>query len=280
MNKFRIFLVFLLIGLWTAVLLPPIYKRFQAANTGKAQRQLECVQKEKIPTFTEALRLLETRKDKEALEIFEMILLKQPQNPDALWGKAEVLRRSRKFTESEKILNLILKVNPQHAPALLALSYIRYKDGKLSQAQELVKKALKSDCPEKENIALAYIMLGSINGKRCVEGRIFDKVWYGLQIKGYFLKAERLAPDFPEVHLGLGTFYLFAPGIAGGNFSEALQELQEAVKLAPDFATANARLAQAYKKTGNLEKYNFYLQKTKTLDPENEVLAEIKEGRF
>jgi hypothetical protein len=44
--------------------------------------------------------------------------------------------------------------------------------------------------------------------------------------------------------------------------------------MAPDFATANARLAQSYKKKGNKEKYNYYLQRAKELDPENEVANE------
>ncbi|MDD2752737.1 MAG: tetratricopeptide repeat protein, partial [Candidatus Omnitrophica bacterium] len=88
--------------------------------------------------------------------------------------------------------------------------------------------------------------------------------------------AKGLAPDLPEVRLGLGTFYLLAPGFAGGNQKAALEELEAAVRLAPDFATANARLAQAYQKAGNQEKYNFYLALAKKLDPENEVIAELK----
>jgi Tfp pilus assembly protein PilF len=67
-----------------------------------------------------------------------------------------------------------------------------------------------------------------------------------------------------------------APSIAGGNLDKAFKELNSAVGAAPDFATANIRLAQAYKRKGDLEKYNYHLNRTRQLDPENEVLKEIE----
>jgi len=227
-------------------------------------------------SLSQALALLKTRKDNQALLIFEQVLASQPDNLDALWGKAEVFRRSRKYQESEELLARILKNNPAHIPSLVSLSYIRYNADKLSEALKLIKEALRIKCLNKEDHALAYMMLGSINSRRSKEGWLFSKFAYGTHIKGYFLKAKELAPGLPEAHLGLGTFYLLAPAIVGGNLDKALRELQTTVRIAPDFATANARLAQAYNKKGDLEKYNFYLDRARQLDPENEVLKEIK----
>ncbi len=225
--------------------------------------------------INKGLLLLKTRKDNEALAVCEEILSMEPANIDALWGKAEVLRRRRDYRRSEGLLEQILKVNPEHASSLISLSLIKYKDGRLNEALQLVKQALKSDCLDNENEALVYIMLGTINYRRSRQGWFFQKITYGTQIKRHFLKAKELAPDLPESYLALGTFYLLAPSIAGGNLEKALKELESAVKIAPDFATACARLAQAYKKKGDLEKYNFYLKRARELDPENEVLKEL-----
>ncbi len=248
----RKYLLAILIILWTAVLL----------------------RAEQGASLDDAFVLLKARKDNAALVTFEKVLLTQPGNIDALWGKAEVLRRSYKFKEAENLLSQIFKKNPKHIPSLISLAYIRYKDDKLNEALELINRAINASSSDKENEALAYMMLGTINSRRSAKGWFFSKIRYGTQIKCYFLKAKELAPHLPEVHLGLGTFYLKAPAIVGGNLDKAVQELETAVRIAPDFATANARLAQAYKKKGNLEKYNFFIQRAKKLDPKNEVLKE------
>lgn len=228
----------------------------------------------------EAVALLKNRKDKDALVIFDKILRNEPDNLDALSGKAEVLRRMGKFKEAQEIISEILKMNPQHPSALITLAYIKYKDAQLGEAQELINKVLKDNYLDKENEALAYTVLGVINSRRSMQGWFLSKMQYASQVKAYFLKAKALAPRLPEAHLSLGTFYLLAPAIVGGNLDKALQELEVAVKIAPDFATVNARLAQAYKKKGDLENYNFYIQRVQELDPNNEVLKEIKNEKF
>lgn len=244
------------------------------------QRQSVYLQKYKQNgEINRAFRLLKIRKDKDALVIFEQVLMGQPGNLDAFWGKAEVLRRARKYTEAGGILDKILKKNSQHASSLISLAYLRYKDNRLNEALKLVNRALKCSYSDKENQALAYMMLGTINSRRSQKGWFFSKLKYGTQIKCYFLRARGLSPDLPEVHLGLGTFYLLAPAIAGGNLNKAFEELNIALKIAPDFATVNARLAQAYKKKGDLHKFNSYILRVNELDPENEVLKEIKKSR-
>ena len=227
-------------------------------------------------SLDDAFVLLKARKDNDALVIFEKVLASRPDNLDALWGRAEVLRRSYKFKEAENLLSQIFKKNPKHIPSLISLAYIRYKDDDLDVALKLINQVLKEKNLGRENKALAYMMLGTINSRRSAKGWFFSKIRYGTQIKCYFLKAKELAPHLPEVHLGLGTFYLKAPAIVGGNLDKAVQELETAVRIAPDFATANARLAQAYKKKGNLEKYDFFIQRARELDSQNEVLKELQ----
>jgi len=241
-------------------------------NTTKAE--IAVASASKAATLEKAIVLLKNREDKKATAIFEQVLKGQPDNIEALWGKAEVLRRSYDYKGAEKLLNEILKKDPKHLASINSLAYIYYRDDKLDESLKLVNQVLKS-CPDKENEALAYMMLGTINSKRSSKGGFFSKIKYGTQIKGYFLKARDLDPNMPEVHLGLGTFYLKAPSIVGGDLDKAIQELETALKLSPNFATVNARLAQAYKKKGDTAKYNYYYEKTKKLDPENEALKDF-----
>lgn len=270
--------------LWTLLALALLYiSSFYWQNKGACplirnhpSREIECITKEDSGSIDSAFLLLKTRKDKEAEVIFEKVISENPKNLNALWGKAEVLRRSRDYESCEAILQKILSKNPNHYPSLISLSYIRYKDNKLHDALKLVNRVLDERCFDKDSRALAYMMLGSINSRRSSRGWFFNKIRYGTQIKCFFLRAKELAPDLPEVHLGLGTFYLLAPALVGGNLDKAVKELEIAVKIAPDFATANARLAQAYKRKGNLEKYNSYIMRAKELDPQNEVFQELQ----
>lgn len=238
-------------------------------------RLTEVKAKERSRPLEEALKLLKIRKDKEALVIFEEILFARPDNLDALWGKAEVLRRQRDYKSAENLLNVILKKDSRHISSLTTLAYIRYKEDRLNEALTLINTLLREDSIDKENRALCFLMLGAINGRRSEKGGLFSKIRYGTKIHRYFLKAKEAAPDLPEVHLGLGAFYLLAPVIAGGSIDKAFLELKLAVEIAPEFATANARLAQYYKKKGDFDKYELFAKKAKQLDPENEVLKEM-----
>ncbi len=248
---------------------------FLPKHNSRAQNITPITNNQQGALIDQALRLLKIRKDPEALAIFQEVLLKQPDNQDALWGKAEVLRRSRQDKESEQILEKILKNDPKHFMSLISLAHIRYKENSLNQARKLILEIFSSGCSDKETLAMANVMLGAINAKLSSQSGFINKIRYGLGIKGYFLKAKELAPDLAEVRMSLGAFYLSAPAIIGGNLNRAMDELELAVKIAPDFATANARLAQAYKKKGDLEKYNFYLQRARELNPNNEVLKEL-----
>jgi len=223
------------------------------------------------------LKYLKLRKDGLAKEESKKILLVERDDVCALWAKAEILRRDYKFKESEELLKEVLGKYPGYAQALISLAYIKYRDNKFQDAVRLLKEALRRPDLERENQALIYALMATINAKRAAQGSLLSKVAYGTRIRGYFEKAKSIAPDLPEARLGLGSFYLLAPKFAGGgNVERAIEELEWAVKLAPDFATANARLAQAYKLKGNLKKYNFYIKKAKELDPGNEALKEIE----
>lgn len=222
------------------------------------------------------LRLLKVRQDTLAWIEAEKILSIDANDICGLWAKAEILRRSYKFQESEGILQGILSRCPAHAPSLISLAYIRHHSNRFKDALRILSTVLRQPDLDRENQALGLLLIGAVNAKRSSQGGVLGKVVYGMRIKSYFDKAKSLAPDLTEVRLGLGSFYLLAPKIAGGSVDAAIEELEYAVKLAPAFATANARLAQAYRMKGDLEKSEVYRKRAEELDPENEALREIK----
>ncbi len=285
MNKIRKSLLIILIILWAGVLIPRLFRGTCPLFSKPKPVMVKYIQASKpvdiniADSLPEGFRLLKAREDAQALLIFDKVLLEDPRDQDALWGKAEVLRRARQYAESEKILKQTLALDSNYVPSLISLAYIKYKDDNLSEAKELVEKALKNTCDDYEDSGLAYMMLGAINSRRSAKSWVLAKLFYGTQIKGYFLKAKELAPNLAEVHLGLGTFYISAPGFIGGDLNKGKAELLVALKLAPKFATVNARLAQAYKKLGDEKNYVFYLDQARVLDPDNEVVKELKENK-
>ena len=82
-------------------------------------------------------------------------------------------------------------------------------------------------------------------------------------------KPPELQPDDPAVLFGLGSFYLLAPGIVGGNIDKAKSYLERAVSTDPFFADAYVRLAQVYKAKGDSKKFEEYLKRALEIDPQN-----------
>jgi len=215
-------------------------------------QKIEAVNKnEPLSLIDQAREFLRVRKDMDALGIFDKILLADPNNLDALWGKAEVFRRAGQYKVAEFMFKEILNARPGYAPALIGLSYIKYKDRDFKGSLSLTEQAFIVSGNNKQNQALAYMMLGLINNAAQPKAGIIAGINHSLETKIYLLKASRLGPQLPETHFNLGTFYLKTPMLAGGNLNKAIKELEYAVKIAPDFARANALLAQAYKKKKN-----------------------------
>ena len=226
-------------------------------------------------TVEEGLVLLKQRRDSEAKEVFAQVLASEPQNIDAQWGEAELLRRRGDYVEAERIYQEILSKNPEYIPALLSLGLQYCKLNKLKEVTLLIGRVSKLNILSSDDYSMLFVLLGAFNSKKAEQGGLVAKIRYGSQIKGYFKKAVALAPDLPDARLGLGTYYLFAPAVAGGNLNQAIKELEYATNLAPRFASAYARLAQAYQKKKDIKHYNFYLHKAREIDAQNEVVQEL-----
>ena len=219
---------------------------YLALETKSAKCPPKIIAEKALRPVDEALDLLRVRKNKDALVILDKVLLSEPKDPAAIWGKAEIFKRAGQSQLAELMFKEVLEIKPDYAPALTSLAYIRYKDGNLDAALNLARQAFIASADCRQAQALAYTLLGLINTARPFKGGVIARINRGLEIKSYFLKAVQLAPELPETHLYLGVFYLEAPLLEGGNRKQGIRELQSALEIAPEFTEAKKLLAQAH----------------------------------
>lgn len=223
---------------------------------------------------------LNLHKDKEAGEAFNKVLTLDPKVIEAKWGKAEVLRRQHQPRKSEELLREILKQNPDFSPASITLAYIRYIQinfkGAVISAMTVLKQGEKN--VDQSSHVRAHLIYGGTKGMIAHYGGPFSKIVNGTAVLPSLKAAERLQPESAGVKFGLGSFYLLAPSLAGGDLERAEAYLKEAIGIDPLFADAYVRLGQFYKIKGDSVRYNEYLNKALEIDPQNELALDIKNG--
>jgi len=223
---------------------------------------------------------LNQHRDKEATEAFDKILTLDPKVSEATWGLAEVLRRQHKIQKSEELLGKVLKATPDFPPAYITLAYISYTREDFNKAVRLAIKVLaQGESVDISNHVRAHLIYGGTKGMIAHYGGPLSKVINGSAILPSLKAAERLQPRSAGVKFGLGSFYLLAPSLAGGDLEKAEKYLKEALEIDPLFIDAFVRLGQFYKIKGDSAKYNEYLNKALELDPENDLAIDVKNGR-
>ena len=240
-----------------------------AKNTGSVPEQ-----------YVLGLVYLNLHQDQAADEIFSRLLADNPDLIEAKWGGAEVLRRRHDVLAAESLLNTVIKTDPQFAPALISLAYIKYSQMDFKASVNLTRRVIQQgrDKEDLSNYVRAYAMYAGAKGMLAYYGGFLSKAIDGLAVKSNLDKAQRLQPNSPAVLFGLGSFYLLAPSIAGGNKAKAQNYLNQAIKADPYFADAYVRLGQLANINGNREKYDFYLQKALEIDSQNELAWDVKSG--
>jgi tetratricopeptide (TPR) repeat protein len=224
---------------------------------------------------------LNLHQDQAADEIFSRLQADNPDLIEAKWGKAEILRRRHNSLAAESLLNAVVKTDPRFAPALISLAYIKYFQMDFKGAVNLTLGVIRRgrDQTDLSNYVRAYALYAGAKGMLAHYGGVFSKLIDGLAVKSNLDKAQKLQPNSPAVLFGLGSFYLLAPRIAGGNKIKAESYLDQAIKIDPFFADVYVRFAQLAKINGNKEKYDFYINKALGLDPQNELALDTLSGR-
>jgi len=247
-------------------------------NFAEAEKEVESNPSSIEAKYILGLVCLNLHKDNKAEIIFSDILQRYPDSKEAKWGLAEVLRRQHRLAKAEKILKAIIKENPDFSPAYITLAYIKYFQLDFNEAVRLAYEVIRRgrDKTDLSNFTRAYAMYAGAKGMLAHYGGPLSKAVNGLAVKVNLNKAEALQPNSAAILFGLGSYYLLAPKIAGGDRKKAQEYLEKAIEQDPLFLDAYVRLAQLYRLNGDNLRYQLYLNKVSELDPQNELFLDYK----
>ncbi|MBP7216006.1 MAG: tetratricopeptide repeat protein [Candidatus Omnitrophica bacterium] len=257
-----------------------LHEKADALTVAEAEDRIAQEPDTKEALYVLGLCFLNAHQNQQALETFQKITAQDKDMLGARWGVAEVLRRQHKVQEAESILQELVKKYPQFPPAFVSLAYIKYLVLDFRSSVALAQSVLAMDqgLVDTSNLVRAYLLVGGGKGMLAHYGGVVAKVANGLRVMPYLRKAERLQPQAPGVLFGLGSYFLLAPPIAGGDIDKALAYLEKAVEIDPLFVDVYVRLAQAHKEKNDLASYELFLEKALSLDPKNELALDVKSG--
>ena len=228
-----------------------------------------------------ALRLLAVHQDEAAERYFKAILARSPDSVGAAWGVGEVARRRHDLDRSRDLLEKVVKREPAFWPAVVSLSRVVFLKQDFHRSLELAEKV--TDAGEKASdsatFALGLVMVGEAKAMLAHTGGVVAKVRYGAGVQANLERAAKLRPDMPDVMLNLGAFYVFAPGIAGGDFDKGVGMLGKAIEKDPLLTDAYVRLGQAHRMKGEEQEYQSLMEQARTIDPKSELVVDVLSGK-
>ena len=266
--------------LWTGDSFALDWRRLheQADNTTYGQAKAAFVRRGNAEiVYVYALTCLNAYKDDEAQDIFTRLSAQEPNESAYRWGLAEVERRKHQYARCEGLLQEVLREDPQFAPAYISLAYLRYVQLDFAGSVRLAQKVLTlgSGAVDKSNYVRAYLLAGGGKGMLAHYGGPIAKLISGTQVLPNLKKAEALQPGSAGVLYGLGSYYLLAPALVGGDREKARLYLERATAVDPLFADAYVRLAQLYGMKGDRGRYDRYMAESLGIDPENDLARDI-----
>ena len=161
-----------------------------------------------------------------AEEVFEQVLVDDPDHVEAMYGIASVYQTMGVFDKAETYLRKTLLLQPTHKYALNALGYLYAEQGThLDEAEALIKRALKQ-------APTSGAFLDSLGWVFFKQGRFAESVTT-------LESANQYLPDNVEILMHLGDAY-----DKSGEPEKARRVWQQAQTIAPDNAEIQERLKQ------------------------------------
>lgn len=258
-----------------------LHNQADSLTLSQAQAKADAAEASAAQQYVLALVYLNLYRDQDAEAIFDRLRQENKDSIEGLWGKAEVLRRRHRSQEAQDLLEQALAQDARFAPALNSLAYIKYYQSDYKGAVNLALKVIQQgkEKVDLSNYVRALAMYAGAKGMLAHYGGVLSKAIDGLAVKTNLDKAQRLQPNSPAVLFGLGSYYLLAPAIAGGDKEQAGNYLKQAVKADPLFADAYVRLGQLARIKGNQKEYDDYLKQALSIDPQNELALDSQSGR-
>jgi len=257
-----------------------LHEQADAMNLKEALARVSSSPDSQDALYLLGLVCLNEYKETEAQSAFTKILALNPRSIPAFWGVAEVARRRHALDEAEEALTKIIAEEASFSPAYNSLAYIRYLKFDFQGSVKLAQKVLAQgeDRVDLSNYALAYLLVAAGKGMLAHYGGPVVKIVHGTAIFPTLRKAHELKPESAAVYFGLGSFYLLAPRMIGGDIAKAQLYLEKAAEIDPHLAGVYVRLGQIYKLKGDSQKYQQYLGKALEIDPGNEIALDIQNG--
>ncbi len=258
-----------------------LHNQADSLTLSQAQAKADAAEASTAQQYVLALVYLNLYRDQDAEAIFDRLRQENKDSIEGLWGKAEVLRRRHRSQEAQNLLEQALAQDARFAPALNSLAYIKYYQADYKGAVNLALKVIQQgkEKVDLSNYVRALAMYAGAKGMLAHYGGVLSKAIDGLAVKTNLDKAQRLQPNSPAVLFGLGSYYLLAPAIAGGDKEQAGNYLKQAVGADPLFADAYVRLGQLARIKGNQKEYDDYLKQALDIDPQNELALDSQSGR-
>ena len=174
------------------------------------------------------------------------------------------------FKRARAVAEKRLSANAKDAEALVLMARIKLAYGDADAATSLAQQAIAADGKN----SAAHAALGEAVGTKARDAGFMDKISMAKQVRHEF----EMAVEFDSKNLdgleGLMSYYLEAPGIAGGSKSKALEIADKIMQLNPERGYyAKAEIAQNDKHADQLE--GFYLKAAESNPASYEALMRL-----
>ncbi len=144
---------------------------------------------------------------------------------------------------AEEKLNALHRENPHDAEVNYYLGLVAFRKDQYDRAIDFLNAAIELNGQDER----AYEVLGQALGLKAQHSGMVKALRLLPKVRQAFEKALELNPRSVAAREGLFMFYLFSPGVAGGNEKKALEVLEELTEVDP----ARAHLARAMWKLKN-----------------------------
>lgn len=260
-------------------------KKSAATSEMAAPAETTVAKTEEEALFTDGMRYIMTDEPTKALEQFDKLLQKDPNNAAAQYAVASALEKAGKITESLPHATKAYQLDKNNKFYGLLLAELYVKQKRYAEAETIYEAILKNDANNAEyGVELAAIYLFDDKPDKALE--TYDRVEKAMglneeiirQKQRIYLKqnkvdlavaeAEKLVATEPgdDDYLVEGAELL----IANDRAPQAISWLEKALKLNPDNPQAHVMLADIYQKQGDLQKSSqelSYVFTNPNLDP-------------
>lgn len=144
----------------------------------------------------------------------------------------DALIKAKKYAEVEKTTSTKLVSEPNNPDALIARTELILIEGKESRLDEAVKLAEQCIAANPKN-SECHEALGNTLGTKAMRGGVMSAISYVGKIRDSFKKAIELDPANFSARSSLMQFYLQAPGFVGGGTGKAKDFIVETIKYSP-----------------------------------------------